>query len=138
MNTKSCILFKIESAKQIISDLVDMGCRFSIGDFGVGFSSFGHLKKLPVEYLKIDGDFIANMAADTVDQAMVQSMIKIARTLNIKVVAEHVQDQKTLNLLKQFGADFVQGFYLGKPEPVLGQERFQNSVDMLSAVDKES
>ena len=113
--TEQTAVRQIDRAKQRIEELNELGFQFALDDFGVGFSSFNYLKHLPVDYLKIDGDFIKNIANDPVDQAMVKSMIQIAKTLNKQIVAEYVQDEKTLELLESFGADYVQGFYLGMP-----------------------
>ncbi|MEY4931769.1 MAG: hypothetical protein RLZZ403_89, partial [Pseudomonadota bacterium] len=95
-----------------------MGCHFALDDFGRGLSSFGNLKSLALDYLKIDGSFISNLAADTVNQALVAAMIKLARTLKFKVVAEHVEDMGALEAAKRMGVDFVQGYQLGRPQPM--------------------
>ncbi|MDH5764858.1 MAG: EAL domain-containing protein [Gammaproteobacteria bacterium] len=129
--TEQTAVKNIDFVGQVMHELVAMGCRFALDDFGIGFHSFEHLKTMPVDYLKINGDFIANMANDEVDQAMVQFMIRIARILNKKVIAGHVQDSQALELLKEFGADYAQGFYLGKPEPLLGMEHFKKSVKLV-------
>ena len=129
--TEQTAVKNIDFVGQVMHELVAMGCRFALDDFGIGFHSFEHLKTMPVDYLKINGDFIANMANDEVDQAMVQFMIRIARILNKKVIAGHVQDSQALELLKEFGADYAQGFYLGKPEPLLGKEHFKKSVKLV-------
>jgi len=122
----------IDKASETIQELVTLGCRFALDDFGVGFSSFNYLKRLPVDILKIDGDFIADMVKDPVDQAMVQSMIQIAKTLGKKTIAEYVQDAATLEMLKGFGADFVQGYYLGKPMRDLNRQKYE---EVLKRVD---
>ncbi|HED34161.1 MAG TPA: EAL domain-containing protein [Gammaproteobacteria bacterium] len=119
----------IDKASEVIQQLVTLGCRFALDDFGVGFSSFNYLKRLPVEILKIDGDFIADMVKDPVDQAMVQSMIQIAKTLGKQTIAEYVQDAATLEMLKGFGADFVQGYYLGKPMRDLNRQKYEAVLD---------
>ncbi len=119
----------IDKASEVIQQLVALGCRFALDDFGVGFSSFNYLKRLPVDILKIDGDFIEDMVKDPVDQAMVQSMIQIAKTLGKKTIAEYVQDAATLEMLKGFGADFVQGYYLGKPMRDLNRQKYEQVLD---------
>jgi len=98
---------------------VDIGCRFALDDFGAGFSSFGYLKHLPVDFIKIDGTFVQHMADDVLDQAMVRSIIDVAHTLGKLTVAESVEDARTLKLLRASGADFAQGSYLGKPSEKL-------------------
>jgi EAL domain-containing protein (putative c-di-GMP-specific phosphodiesterase class I) len=71
-----------------------------------------------MDYLKIDGSFIANLAVDTVNQAMVGAMIELSRTLNFRVVAEHVEDQLSLDTVREMGIDFAQGFIIGRPQPL--------------------
>lgn len=129
--TEQTAIANIDLVKRFINELVMMGCHFTLDNFGTSFSSFGGIQKMPVEYLKINGDFIANMADDEVNQAMVKSIIQIARIMDKKVIAEHVQNARTLELLKQFGADYAQGFYLGQPEPLLGKELFKKSVQLV-------
>jgi len=119
----------IDKASETMQELVELGCRFALDDFGVGFSSFNYLKRLPVEILKIDGNFIADMVKDPVDQAMVQSMIQIAKTLHKQTIAEYVQDAATLEMLKRFGADFVQGYYLGKPVREINRAYYKEALE---------
>lgn len=127
--TEQTAVRHIEKASEIIEKLMSLGCQFALDDFGVGFSSFNYLKRLPVNYLKIDGDFVTDMVQDPVDQAMVQSMIQIAKTLNKKTIAEYVQDAATLEMLKGFGADFVQGYYLGKPVQDISQKNYEEALE---------
>ena len=80
-----------------------MGCEFALDDFGSGLSSFSTLRTLPMDYLKIDGSFINNLAVDTVNQAMVAAMIELSRSLNFRVVAEQVEDQSSLDTVTRHG-----------------------------------
>ncbi|RDH84937.1 MAG: hypothetical protein DIZ80_05595 [endosymbiont of Galathealinum brachiosum] len=130
--TEQTAVRHIEKASKTISELSALGCQFALDDFGVGFSSFNYLKRLPVDILKIDGEFITDMVKDPVDQSMVQAMIKIAKTLNKKTTAEYVQDAATLEMLKRFGADYAQGYYLGKP---VRDTTRQNYEDALGHID---
>ena len=130
--TEQTAVRHIEKAGEIIGKLMTLGCKFALDDFGVGFSSFNYLKRLPVNYLKIDGDFITDMVQDPVDQAMVQSMIQIAKTLNKKTIAEYVQDAATLEMLKGFGADYVQGYYLGKPVKDISQKAYEEALERVT------
>ena len=116
--TENSVITNIEHAQRFIGVLHGMGCRFALDDFGRGLSSFGNLKNLSLDYLKIDGSFIRNLAADTVNQAMVAAMIKLARTLNFQVVAEQVEDVGALEAATKMGVDFVQGYHLGRPQPL--------------------
>jgi diguanylate cyclase (GGDEF)-like protein/PAS domain S-box-containing protein len=116
--TENAVITNIEHARRFIGVLHGMGCRFALDDFGRGLSSFGNLKNLALDYLKIDGSFIRNLAADTVNQAMVTAMIKLARTLNFQVIAEQVEDIGALEAARRLGVDFVQGYQLGRPQPL--------------------
>jgi diguanylate cyclase (GGDEF)-like protein/PAS domain S-box-containing protein len=116
--TENSVITNIEHAQRFIGVLHGMGCEFALDDFGRGLSSFGNLKNLSLDYLKIDGSFIRDLAGDTVNQAMVAAMIKLARTLNFQVVAEQVEDGGSLEAAKKMGVDFVQGYHLGRPQPL--------------------
>ena len=116
--TESAVTTNMEHARRFIGVLHGMGCRFALDDFGRGLSSFGNLKHLALDYLKIDGSFIRNLATDSVNQAMVAAMVKLARTLNFKVVAEQVEDDSALEAARRMGVDFLQGFQLGRPQPL--------------------
>jgi len=123
--TEQTAISKIDRAQRRINDLMKLGFRFALDDFGVGFSSFNYLKQLPVDYLKIDGSFVVDMANDPVDQAMVKSMIQIAGSLGKKTIAEHVEDKAALEMLKEFGADYAQGYFIGKPMPECHYEKYE-------------
>jgi EAL domain-containing protein (putative c-di-GMP-specific phosphodiesterase class I) len=116
--TENSVITNIEHAQRFIGVLHGMGCQFALDDFGRGLSSFGNLKNLSLDYLKIDGTFIRHLGEDTVNQAMVAAMIKLARTLNFQVVAEQVEDVAALEAAKRMGVDFVQGYHLGRPQPL--------------------
>jgi diguanylate cyclase (GGDEF)-like protein/PAS domain S-box-containing protein len=116
--TENSVITNIEHAQRFIGVLHGMGCQFALDDFGRGLSSFGNLKNLQLDYLKIDGTFIRNLAVDSVNQAMVAAMIKLARTLNFQVIAEQVEDAGALDAAKKMGVDFLQGYYIGRPQPL--------------------
>jgi diguanylate cyclase (GGDEF)-like protein len=115
------VRFAANTDKQIAL-LRELGCRLAIDDFGTGYSSFSYLKRLPVDYLKIDGSFIRGLPRDRVDQAMVRMVGEVARAAGMRTVAEYVHSATTLTLLSKYGIDYAQGFYIGKatarPEPV--------------------
>jgi EAL domain-containing protein (putative c-di-GMP-specific phosphodiesterase class I) len=108
------VRFAASTDKQIAM-LRDMGCELAIDDFGSGYSSFSYLKRLPVDYLKIDGSFIKGLARDRVDQAMVRMVGEVARAADIETVAEYVNSAATLELLAKYGIDYAQGYFIGKP-----------------------
>ena len=116
--TESSVVANLDHAQRFIAVLHGMGCEFALDDFGSGLSSFSTLRTLPMDYLKIDGSFINNLAVDTVNQAMVAAMIELSRSLNFRVVAEQVEDQVSLDAVIGMGIDFVQGFVVGRPLPL--------------------
>ncbi len=116
--SESAVVANLEHARRFIGVLHGMGCKFALDDFGSGVGSFSNLKNLPLDYLKIDGSFIRNLARDTVNQAMVTAMIKLARTLNFKVIAEQVEDSAAVEAARRMGVDYLQGYAIGKPQPL--------------------
>ncbi len=114
--TETAAIANIQAAVHFIGSLKDLGCQFALDDFGSGFCSFTYLKHLPVDKLKIDGAFVQGLATGSVDQAMVQSMNQVAHALGKKTIAEFVEDAETLVLLREFGVDFAQGNFVGRPE----------------------
>jgi diguanylate cyclase (GGDEF)-like protein/PAS domain S-box-containing protein len=117
--TESAVIANMDHARRFVGVLHGMGCQFALDDFGSGIGSFSNLKNLPMDYLKIDGSFMRNLARDSVNQAMVTAMIKLARSLNFKVIAEQVEDEAAVDAARRMGVDFLQGFAIGKPEPLL-------------------
>jgi diguanylate cyclase (GGDEF)-like protein/PAS domain S-box-containing protein len=116
--TESSVVANLDHAHRFIAVLHGMGCEFALDDFGSGLSSFSTLRTLPMDYLKIDGSFINNLAGDAVNQAMVTAMIELSRSLNFRVVAEQVEDQQSLDTVTGMGIDFVQGFVIARPQPL--------------------
>jgi diguanylate cyclase (GGDEF)-like protein/PAS domain S-box-containing protein len=113
--TETTAMHDLQGATDFARAVRELGCAVSLDDFGVGFSSFAQLKRLPVDYLKIDGSFVVNLARDRTDQQLVATMTAAAHALNKKVVAEFVTDEETLRILTSFGVDYVQGYHLGAP-----------------------
>jgi diguanylate cyclase (GGDEF)-like protein/PAS domain S-box-containing protein len=116
--TESASLFNLNITQRVIAELHKLGCSFSVDDFGSGFSSFAYLKDLPADYIKLDGSFIQNLHKDTIDQALVKAMIQVIQALGKKAVAEYVENEEILQILKSMGIDFVQGYHIGHPVPV--------------------
>jgi Amt family ammonium transporter len=108
----------LNQAVEFIKALKRMGFKFSLDDFGSGFSSFAYLRNLPVDYLKIDGQFIRNIHIDPVDRAMVKSIIEIAKLMGKSTVAEYVENQQILSVLQELGVDFAQGYHFSRPQPL--------------------
>jgi diguanylate cyclase (GGDEF)-like protein/PAS domain S-box-containing protein len=113
--TERAILDNVKQAQRFIEVLHGIGCEFSLDDFGSGMGSFSSLKHLPVDYLKIDGRYTHDLQTDEVNQEMVAAMIKLARTLEFRVVAEQVERQEDFDWLRDVGVDYVQGYLVDRP-----------------------
>lgn len=113
--TETAIIPNMVKAQHYIATLKSLGCRFALDDFGSGFSSFYYLKHLPVDYIKIDGSFIRNLPNDQMDQHMVKAIVAVARGLGKETVAEFVSDEETVQILKNYGVNYAQGYYIGMP-----------------------
>lgn len=115
--TETVVIANLSETRNFINRLRNLGFQFSLDDFGIGMSSLSYLKNLPVDFLKIDGSFIKGLTRDRVNQVMVRSINDIARVAGIRTVAECVETEEQLNVVRDLGIDFVQGFHLGRPEP---------------------
>ena len=115
--TESAVMANPARAMQVLERLRALGVRIAIDDFGTGYSSLGHLKRLPVDELKVDKSFVMDMAADSSDAAIVRSTIDLAHNLGLEVVAEGVEDRTTMDLLTSLHCDGAQGYYLSRPLP---------------------
>ena len=113
--SESVAVSDVHDAQRLIESLHQLGCRVCLDDFGAGFASFAYLKHLNVDTVKIDGQFIRNLHIDTENQVFVRAMIDVARGLGKTIMAEYVEDAKVLAILRGFGVDLVQGFYLDSP-----------------------
>lgn len=101
--------------KTLFNNLMELGCGRVLDDFGSGFSSLSYLRELPVNYLKIDGAFVRNLASNDVDAAMVKAVSQVGKVMNLFSIAESVEDEQTLDALREIGVDFAQGYHCGKP-----------------------
>lgn len=116
--TETSAISNLTIANDFIRQMRALGCRFSLDDFGSGLSSFAYLKRLPVDYLKIDGLFVKDIVKDKIDLAMVKSMKDIGDVMKMKTIAEFVENDDILKLLKDIGVDYVQGYGIAKPRPL--------------------
>lgn len=106
--------------ERLVSELKLEGCKLAIDDFGSGFSSFQYLRRFPVDFLKIEGDFVANILDNHKDRAFVETIWRLAADLGIRVIAEHVESEHVLVALQEIGVDYAQGYHIGRPDRQLG------------------
>jgi len=116
--TETAAISNLSEAIHFISELKMLGCSFSLDDFGSGLSSFAYLKNLPVDYLKIDGGFIRSIVDNPIDSAMVESINHIGHVMEIKTIAEFVENDEIYKCVKNLGVDYAQGYYIAKPQPL--------------------
>ncbi|WFR79808.1 EAL domain-containing protein [Janthinobacterium rivuli] len=116
--TETAVIANLPKAQVFMRKLKAMGCRFSLDDFGSGFSSFGYLKALPVDYLKIDGVFVRDIASNAINRAMVKAINEVGHVMGLKTVAEYVEDDATLAVIRELGIDYAQGYAVGSLRPL--------------------
>ncbi|MEX2442083.1 MAG: EAL domain-containing protein [Alkalispirochaeta sp.] len=116
--TETTAIENMSRATSFIKRLKVMGVSFALDDFGNGFSSFAYLKHLPVDYLKIDGSFVRDIADDPIDYALVEAVNNIGHVMNMKTIAEYVKDDRTRTLLERIGVDYLQGYQISRPAPL--------------------
>jgi len=116
--TETAAIADLVQATHFMTLLKERGCKFALDDFGSGFSSFSYLKKLPVDFLKIDGSFVRDICTDSTDLAMVRSINEIGHVMGKKTIAEFVEDRGVLEVLRSVGVDYAQGFEIGRPMPI--------------------
>lgn len=115
---ETAVIHHFPEAIRFLTEMKGQGCRFALDDFGRGLSSFTYLKQLPVDFLKIDGSFVLNIATDRVDRAMVEALNQVGHIMDIEVIAEWAESHAALVELETLGVDYVQGFAVGTPLPV--------------------
>ncbi len=116
--TETAAIANLARVKHFMSELADLGCLFSLDDFGSGLCSFGYLKNLPVDFIKVDGAFVRNIADDAVDQSMVAAIHQVGEAMGIKTIAEHVENERTRATLAGLGVALVQGFHIARPASI--------------------
>ena len=124
---ESRAITKMDETLDFINTFRKLGCKFALDDFGIGFSSYEHLKKLPVDYVKIDGSFVKDILVDPIDSAMVCSMKDVAKAMGIWTVAEYVESTDIMVELGKIGVDYAQGFGVAKPEPLDSFKAYKNT-----------
>lgn len=115
--TETAAIHDIDKAIKFVETLKSIGCGFSLDDFGVGFTSFQYLKEIRVDFIKIDGSFIRKLYASKVDCLFVKAIVDVAKGMEIKTTAEFVENEETIRILKEYGVDYAQGYFIGKPSP---------------------
>lgn len=113
--TETAAVADFQAARALMQSVRELGCTFSLDDFGVGFSSFHYVKELPVDCVKIDGSFIRNLVQNQDDQVFVKALVETAKGFGKKTVAEFVENAEILALLRKYGVDYAQGYHIGKP-----------------------
>lgn len=116
--TESVAVARMQQAQTFMQTLKRLGCRFSLDDFGTGLSSFGYLKVFPVDTLKIDGSFVRDITTNVVSQSVVAAIAEVARVMQLDTVAEYVQDQAAIDLLRSLNISYAQGFFVGRTDPL--------------------
>ena len=115
--TETALMYNAEAGEAFAQGLSKVGCQIALDDFGTGFGSFTYLKTLPITYLKIDVDFVRDLARNEANQHLVRAIVGLARDFGYQTIAEGVEDAEALAILKEFGVDFAQGYFLGAPAP---------------------
>ena len=113
--TETALIEETEVAVTLAERLRRLGCRFALDDFGSGYGGFHYLKHLPMDFLKIDREFIRDARTDEADQHVIRAIVGLAQGFGLQTIAEGVEDQETLEMLRDFGVDHVQGFHVGRP-----------------------
>lgn len=112
-------IHNVNGLMDIIEEMKKIGISFALDDFGSGFSSFVYLKYFDTDFVKIDGEFVKNIAVNEKDRIFVKHIHQIAKEFGKLTIAEYVEDEETLEVLKEIGVDYAQGFYYGRPEPLI-------------------
>jgi EAL domain-containing protein (putative c-di-GMP-specific phosphodiesterase class I) len=126
--TETVAIANISQAIDFIHKLSAIGCRFALDDFGSGLSSFDYLRQLPVSIVKIDGSFVTGVASDPICRAMIEAICRVGKIMHLQTVAERVESEADLSVLREIGIDYVQGYAVHRPEPLSALERVAGST----------
>jgi PAS domain S-box-containing protein len=117
--TETALIGNLLEARRFADRIRDLGCELALDDFGSGYASFRYLRIFPIDLVKIDGEYVVDLVANPQDQVLVRALVQVCQAYGIHTVAEYVQDEATLRLLRELGVDYVQGYLIGRPAPVL-------------------
>ena len=116
--TETALIGNLSEARSFADRVRDLGCQLALDDFGSGYASFRYLRLFPIDLVKIDGEYVVDLVRNPEDQVLVRALVQVCQAYGIHTVAEYVQDEPTLRMLREFGVDFVQGYLIGRPSPV--------------------
>jgi EAL domain-containing protein (putative c-di-GMP-specific phosphodiesterase class I) len=119
--TETAVMQTMDRATLFAERLVELGCHFALDDFGTGFASFAYLKRLPVQYLKIDIELVRELARSKRDMFVVRAIVALAGDFGHQTIAEGVEDDHTANVLRELGVTLAQGYLFGRPSPIADQ-----------------
>lgn len=117
--TETALIGNLSEARRFADRVRDLGCGLALDDFGSGYASFRYLRLFPIDLVKIDGEYVVDLADNPQDQVLVRALVQVCQAYGIHTVAEFVQDEATLRMLRELGVDYVQGYLIGRPEPVV-------------------
>jgi PAS domain S-box-containing protein len=124
--TETALIGNLSEARHFADRIRDLGCELALDDFGSGYASFRYLRLFPIDLVKIDGEYVVNLVDNPQDQVLVRALVQVCQAYGIHTIAEFVQDEPTLRLLRELGVDYVQGYLIGRPSPVR-QARLRSS-----------
>jgi len=117
--TETALIGNLSEARRFADRVRDLGCELALDDFGSGYASFRYLRIFPIDLVKIDGEYVVELVDNPQDQVLVRALVQVCQAYGIRTVAEFVQDEPTLRLLRELGVDYVQGYLIGRPAPLL-------------------
>jgi EAL domain-containing protein (putative c-di-GMP-specific phosphodiesterase class I) len=117
--TETALIGNLSEARRFADRIRDLGCSLALDDFGSGYASFRYLRLFPIDLVKIDGEYVVDLVGNPQDQVLVRALVQVCQAYGIHTVAEFVQDEATLRMLRELGVDYVQGYLIGRPSPVV-------------------